>query len=83
MEQHDVESTVIDAVGYARVLELRFESGRIYQYYNVPEDVFEGMLSADSKGRYFNAHVRGKYDFREIEYVERPRRQGNEKAARS
>lgn len=67
MEQHDVESSVIGAVGYSRVLEIRFASGRVYQYYNVPEDVYQGMLDAESKGRYFNAHVRGKFDYREIE----------------
>ena len=67
METHDVESSVIDAVGYSRVLEIRFESGRVYQYYNVPEDIFEGMMQAESKGRYFNANIRGKFDYQEIE----------------
>jgi len=43
MEREDVESSVIDAVGYSRVLELQFESGRIYQYYDVPQGVFDGM----------------------------------------
>jgi hypothetical protein len=67
VERQPVESTVIDAVGYSHVLEIQFESGRVYQYYDVPEEVFQGMLSADSKGKYFNAHIRGKYQYREIE----------------
>lgn len=71
METHDVESSVIDAVGYARVLELRFDSGRIYQYYNVPEDVYQGMLAADSKGRYFNAHIRDKFPYQEVQHLAR------------
>jgi hypothetical protein len=71
MKKQEVESSVIGAVGYTRVLEIEFESGRIYQYFDVPEEVFEGMLSSDSKGRYFNTHVRGKYDFQEIELKER------------
>jgi hypothetical protein len=71
MDRHSVESTVIRAVGHTRVLEIEFESGRVYQYYDVPEDVYEGMLASDSKGRYFNTHVRGKYPYQEIELKER------------
>jgi len=67
MELHEVESTVVDAIGYSRVLEIVFESGRVYQYYDVPEEVFFGMLNAESKGKFFNSNVRGKFRFREIE----------------
>lgn len=67
MERQEVESTVIGTVGYSRVLEIQFESGRIYQYYDVPQDIFEGMLNAESKGKYFNANVRGKFRYQEIE----------------
>jgi hypothetical protein len=67
VERQPVESSVIGAVGYSHVLEIQFESGRIYQYYGVPEDVYHGMLNADSKGKYFNSHIRGKYAYREIE----------------
>lgn len=75
MQKHDVTSTVIDALGYSRVLEIRFESGRIYQYYDVPQEIYEGMLAAESKGRYFNAHIRDKYPYQEIELLDRPQRQ--------
>jgi hypothetical protein len=74
MQWHEVESTVVDAIGYSRVLEIVFESGRVYQYYDVPEEVFYGMLNAESKGKFFNSNVRGKYSFREIE-IKKPNRQ--------
>ena len=67
MDRQEVESSVIGAVGHSRVLEIQFESGRIYQYFNVPEDVYEEMLKAESKGKYFNANIRGKYIYQEIE----------------
>ena len=67
MERQEVESSVIGAVGHSRVLEIQFESGRIYQYFNVPEDVFDEMLKAESKGKYFNSNIRGKYTYQEIE----------------
>jgi len=74
MQRQDVESTVIDAIGYSRVLEIRFESGRIYQYYNVPEEVYNAMLTAPSKGKYFNECIRGNYSYQEIELKQSPRK---------
>jgi hypothetical protein len=79
MKKQEVESSVIGAVGHTRVLEIEFENGRIYQYFDVPEEVFEGMVNSDSKGRYFNSHVRGKYDYQEIELKERRKKPARKK----
>lgn len=81
MQTHDVDSSVIDAVGFSRVLEIHFDSGRVYQYYDVPEDVYQGMLSAESKGRYFNTYVRDQFPYQEIERVERPKRRRKKKSS--
>jgi len=67
MEKREVESSVIGAVGHSRVLEIQFESGRVYQYYDVPKHIYAEMLSAPSKGKYFNANIRGKFPYQEIE----------------
>lgn len=66
MDMQDLESSVISAAGYARVLEIKFNSGRIYQYFDVTEDVYTTFLASDSKGKYFNAHIRGQFPYREI-----------------
>ena len=68
MDRQEVVSSVIEAIGHARVLEIKFESGRIYQYYNVPEDIYEELFKSESKGKYFNANIRGKYPYREVEF---------------
>jgi hypothetical protein len=81
MERQEVESTVIGTVGYSRVLEIQFESGRIYQYYDVPQEIFDGMLNAESKGKYFNANIRGKFRYQEIEL--KGHHEGQGKAAQS
>jgi len=73
MEKQEVESSVIGAVGYSRVLEIQFESGRLYQYYDVPDEVYLGMLNAQSKGKYFNSHIRGQFKYQEIEHKTRER----------
>lgn len=36
------------------------ESGR-YDYYNVPEHVYQRFLAATSKGTFFNDHIRDRY----------------------
>ncbi len=67
MERHAVESSVIKSIGCSVVLEVEFESGRVYQYFDVPIAVYLEFLTAESKGKYFNAHIRNEYPFQEIE----------------
>lgn len=55
----DVSSSMIRAVRYdpeRRVLEVAFNKG-VYVYYEVPPEVFEGLLQADSKGRYMRDRI--------------------------
>jgi len=49
-----------------RSLDLRFVTARRYRYFNVPPEIYEGLLSADSKGVFFNANIRDKYNYREL-----------------
>lgn len=50
----------------SRDLDVWFVSGRRYRYSNVPPQIYESLLSADSKGVFFNAHIRDKYTYREL-----------------
>lgn len=55
-----VVSSNLESVGYnsdGRVLEVKFKTGRLYRYFAVPADVYNGLLAADSKGEYFYQHV--------------------------
>jgi len=64
MRLDTVESTMLHAVGYdpdLHVLEVIFNTGGIYLYRDVPPDVYEGLLSADSKGEYFHEVVRDRF----------------------
>ena len=54
------------SVGYeskAKILEIEFRSGAVYQYLGVPKRVHEGLLRAESKGQYFNGEIRAEYAF--------------------
>jgi len=48
----------------SRRLDILFVSGQVYSYLGVPEAVFTGLAQARSKGRYFQAHIRDRFDFR-------------------
>ena len=71
MENETVESVPVDSstlhdVTYdseRRHLVLTFTSGIVYEYSDVPATVARDLLQAESKGRYFNAHIRDQYRF--------------------
>ncbi|WP_298727301.1 KTSC domain-containing protein [uncultured Ferrovibrio sp.] len=52
--------------GKAGILRLVFRTGKIYDYFQVPLQVFAELMDAASKGRYFNFHIRNRYRFRRI-----------------
>lgn len=68
MKRTKVESSNIASVGYENnIMEIEFNSGAIYQYENVPIRVYEVMMKADSVGKYFNAHIKSKYNYRRVD----------------
>lgn len=62
MERQSVTSSNVKSVGYdaqARVLEVEFQNGAVYQYEDVPSDVHAELLAAPSIGRAFGTLIRG------------------------
>ena len=47
-------------------LRVYFLSGAIYDYMDVPEEVYLKMRQSRSKGSFLNKHVKGKYQFEKI-----------------
>jgi hypothetical protein len=59
-------SSVIHSFDYdpqRRELLIVFNSGRRYIYQGVPQETFEGMRAAASRGDYFNTHIRENFAF--------------------
>jgi KTSC domain len=59
-----VNSTLLASVAYdigKSLLQLEYCDGAIYQYSAVPATIHQGLLAADSKGTYFNRHIRSRY----------------------
>jgi len=63
------ESSNILRFGYeadSQVLCVEFKSGGTYQYYDVPEGVFEQMKAAQSKGQFLARGIKGRYRYARI-----------------
>lgn len=59
-----LHSTWLQAATYQdreAVLKLELCGGTVYQYFHVPAQIFQDLLQAESKGRYFNAVIRNRF----------------------
>ena len=66
MEWQQVESSWLDRVGYDKetgTLAVQMQnSSDVYEYRNVPEEVFRGLLEAESKGSYFATKIQDHFE---------------------
>ncbi|MGA2650955.1 MAG: KTSC domain-containing protein [Terracidiphilus sp.] len=66
MERNNVASSNISSIGYdpqTSTLEVEFLNGGIYQYYGVPENMYQQLMSAPSKGQFLNTYIKNQYAF--------------------
>lgn len=64
-----VVSTNIAEVAYDSqdgILEVSFNNGRIYEYYRVPAQIFDGLVIAASPGTFFNDFVKDRFSYRRV-----------------
>lgn len=64
-----VSSSSIKSIGYdpdAEILEIELRNGGIYQYFHVPNKVYDDLINASSKGRYFSVYIKPAYRFRRV-----------------
>jgi hypothetical protein len=63
-------SSVIASMNYdasRRTLLIRYVSGLVYRYKDVPAEVYDEMRAAFSKGQFLNRFIKGKYAFEKVE----------------
>jgi hypothetical protein len=59
MNRIPVTSSNLESVGYENgILEIRFKHGGTYQYLNVPEHLYQGLMRAESKGTYLDQYIK-------------------------
>lgn len=69
MKRKRVDSSNLASVGYdpkKRILEIEFNHGGVYQYFDVPGEEYEALMSADSHGRYFVHNIKDAYEYDRI-----------------
>ena len=55
-----------DYIKETQVLIVEFKNGGRYNYYDVPEAVFEGMKAASSKGQFLAQNVKNVYRYARV-----------------
>ncbi|MGA3052050.1 MAG: KTSC domain-containing protein [Chitinispirillaceae bacterium] len=66
MDRLPVSSSNLASVGYdpsSMTLEIEFKDGSLYQYFDVPVAVYQGLMNADSKGTFFSQNLRNDYRY--------------------
>lgn len=70
MKRQPVDSSNLSSVGYdpqTNTLEVEFNHGGIYQYFNVPSHIYQGLMNANSHGQYFDQYIkRAGYSYQKI-----------------
>lgn len=69
MRRDPVVSSNVASVGYdeeSGTLEVEFHNGSVYQYFDVPNAIYAGLISADSVGGFLAAHVKGTHRYSRV-----------------
>lgn len=69
MERYLVASSNIASIGYdesSQTLEVEFINGSIYQYYGVPQNMYDRLMEAGSKGKFLNTYIRNAYGYSRV-----------------
>lgn len=69
MNRQAVTSSNIASIGYdadSKTLEIEFLNGGVYQYFDVPQHIYDGIMSADSHGQYLAQNIKGAYRYSKV-----------------
>jgi hypothetical protein len=69
MEMTSVDSSNVAAVGFdddSQTLQVEFNNGATYQYFDVPKAIYDGLLAAASVGQFLNQQVKGTYRYSRV-----------------
>jgi len=64
MDREFVVSSMIKSIGYDSnnsTLEIEFNNGAVWQYYDFPESLWHDFNGCDSKGKYFLKEIKNQY----------------------
>ena len=62
--RQEVQSSAMAKIGYSKrrhILEIEFVNGAVYRYFDVPFSVYDDLMSAESKARFYDSNIRKHY----------------------
>lgn len=69
MNRIPVSSSNLASVGYdedSQTLEIEFQNGAVYQYFDVPRAHYDDLVSVGSVGQYFHQQIRGVFRYSRV-----------------
>ena len=69
MQRTPVSSSNVASIGYdiaSHTLEIEFNNGQVYQYFDVPQAIYESFMQASSKGEFLAQHIKGAFDYSRV-----------------
>ncbi len=69
MKLRPVQSEMLIEAGYdrkSRILQVTFRTGETYRYKGVPSSEYDGLMNAESKGKYMHRYIIGHYDYERV-----------------
>ena len=69
LERQTVKSAIMRSVGYspdAKILEIEFHTGLVYQYSGVPSKIYEDLMHSGEPGKYFSEKVRPRFRTKQV-----------------
>jgi hypothetical protein len=70
MDREEVVSSNIESIGYddgEQTLEVEFRGGSVYQYFDVPAEVYQGLMDAGSSGSFLAREIKGVFRCERVE----------------
>jgi hypothetical protein len=64
IKRESVQSSALASVGYSKrlhALEIEFRNGAVYRYLEVEASVYHDLITAPSRARFYDEHIRHKY----------------------
>lgn len=69
MDWISVDSRNLSRVRYdenSNTLEIEFQGGNVYQYFDVPKSIFDELLVTGSKGKFFHSQIKGHFRYARV-----------------
>lgn len=69
MNRTSVSSSNVASVGYDQstlTLEVEFNDGSVYQYFDVPDTAYQELMRAESIGKFLHANIKNNYRYTKV-----------------